>query len=77
MGPQKTPGETINETLGCIGAGEGSGTVAAGGGACGEGLGLAGELVIALEEDGPAALVLMQQGGVLEVGDELVLPLQL
>ena len=51
--------------------------MAARGGAGGEGLRLAGEFVVALEEDRAAALVLVQQGGVLEVGDELILPLQL
>lgn len=62
--------------LGSVRAREGSGAVAAGGRAGGEGLLLPGKLRVAPEEDRAAALVLVQQGGVLEVCDQLVLALQ-
>lgn len=40
-----------------------------------EGLLLPSKVPLAFEEDGAAPLILMQQGAVLEVGNELVLPL--
>ena len=66
----------MGETLGCIRpCREGPGPVAPDPCAGGEGLLLPGKVALAFEQDGAAALVLVQEGAVLEVGDELVLTL--